>query len=219
MVTAVVFDTEVNSLEAKECVELSYAVGDTDAGFSDIECFRFRPANKFEPGAVAVHGILPSDVEECPPSETARIPESEYVIGHNVDFDCDVLKIDGPKRICTLALSRHLWPEFGSHSLSAMVFELYGMTYQIREIVRGSHNADTDVRMTIMLLEMILEKTGMPQIPRLYELSEIARVPTVWTFGKHKGTKISETPRDYIQWMMRQPDVDKYLMKALQAAL
>ena len=219
MVTAVVFDTEVNSLDAKECVELSYATGDTDAGFSDIVCYRYRPEGKFEAGAVAVHGILPEHVESCQPSSIAMIPDSEYVIGHNVDFDCDVLKIDGPKRICTLALSRSLWPEFKSHSLSAMILELYGMRPEILEIIRDSHSADTDVRMTIMLLEIILERSLMPQMPQLYELSEIARVPTVWSFGKHKGTRIDETPRDYIQWMLRQPDVDPYLMKALQAAL
>ena len=118
-----------------------------------------------------------------------------------------------------MALSRNLWPEFKSHSLSAMIFELYGMTDEIRQIVRNSHSADTDVRMTLMLLEMILAKTGLPEMRKLYELSEIARVPTVWAFGKHKGSRIDETPRDYIQWMMRQPDVDPYLMKALKSAL
>ena len=101
MYEAVVFDTEVNSLDAKECVELSYATCGTQSGFSEIECRRFRPTGCFEAGAVAVHGILPSDVEECPSSSLAAIPDAEFVIGHNVDFDCDVLKIEGPKRICT----------------------------------------------------------------------------------------------------------------------
>ena len=36
-------------------------------------------------------------------------------------------------------------------------------------------------------------------------------------FGKHKGVPISEVPKDYKQWLLRQSDVDPYLVKALEA--
>lgn len=42
-------------------------------------------------------------------------------------------------------------------------------------------------------------------------------MPTTFTFGKHQGEKIADVPLDYIHWMMRQPDVDPYLMKAMRA--
>jgi exodeoxyribonuclease X len=35
------------------------------------------------------------------------------------------------------------------------------------------------------------------------------------TFRKHKGTAIKDVPADYKAWLMKQPDVDLYLSKAL----
>lgn len=223
MSRGIVFDTEVNSLDSKECIELAFVEVDVYEGqlvqHAAIQTSFFKPEQPFEAGAIAVHYILPTDVENSPPSADAKIPEAEFIIAHNVDFDCEVLKIDGPNRICTLALSRHLWPEFKSHTLSAMIIELQGANAETIGQIKNAHAADADVSLKLTLLRKILEKTGVKTLDELYRLSEVARVPTVWAFGKHKGTRIDETPRDYIQWMMRQSDVDKYLLKALKAAL
>jgi len=220
----IIFDTEVNSLDAKECVELAFCEIDVREGVwetkHEIEMERFKPEQPFEAGAIAVHWITPEMVADCRPSAEAVIPEAEFIIAHNVDFDCEVLRINGPvKRICTLALSRHLWPEFKQHTLSAMILELYGMTPEIVDEVKSAHAADADVVLKVKLLKKIIEKTSIKTLEDLHRLSEVARVPTVWAFGKHKGVKISETPRDYITWMLKQPDVDPYLRKACQAAL
>ena len=45
----------------------------------------------------------------------------------------------------------------------------------------------------------------------------MARIPTVMTFGKHKGMVIKDVPRDYVRWLLGQPDVDPYLRQALTA--
>ncbi|EXR37014.1 hypothetical protein J668_2749 [Acinetobacter baumannii 1276470-86] len=42
--------------------------------------------------------------------------------------------------------------------------------------------------------------------------------PTTINFGKHKGTAIAELPKDYIQWLLRQDELDVYLRKALESA-
>lgn len=223
MSRGIVFDTEVNSLDAKECIELAFVEIDIVEGNLvnpfPIQTSFFKPTGPFEAGAIAVHYILPADVENSPPSADAKIPEAEFIIAHNVDFDCEVLKIDGPKRICTLALSRHLWPEFKTHTLSAMIVELQGANQETIGQIKNAHAADADVSLKLTLLRKILEKTGVKTMDELYRLSEIARVPQVMAVGKHKGTKIADLPRDYIQWFLRQPDVDKYLLKALKAAL
>ena len=46
--------------------------------------------------------------------------------------------------------------------------------------------------------------------------SEIARIPTVMTFGKHKGVPIKDLPADYKRWLLGQPELDPYLIKALK---
>ncbi len=47
-------------------------------------------------------------------------------------------------------------------------------------------------------------------------ISEDARMPTVMSFGKHKGELIKDIPRDYKRWLLNQPDVDPYLAIALR---
>ncbi|HBZ18829.1 MAG TPA: DNA polymerase III subunit epsilon, partial [Betaproteobacteria bacterium] len=34
-------------------------------------------------------------------------------------------------------------------------------------------------------------------------------------FGKHKGSLLSDMPRDYKEWLLKQGDIDPYLRKAL----
>jgi hypothetical protein len=50
----------------------------------------------------------------------------------------------------------------------------------------------------------------------VWRRSEIARIPTVMTFGKHKGAALKDIPGDYEQWLLKQPDVGQYLVKALR---
>jgi len=35
-------------------------------------------------------------------------------------------------------------------------------------------------------------------------------------FGKYKGTKIKDLPADYVAWLLRQDDIDQYVLKALK---
>ncbi len=51
---------------------------------------------------------------------------------------------------------------------------------------------------------------------KLYIASEEARIPQIINFGKHRGTAIADLPADYVQWLLRQEDLDPYLRKALE---
>lgn len=216
--SAVVFDTEVNSLESMEVIELAFCevcLLDGFLGFSLITKKRFKPTNSFEAGAVAVHRILPEDVESSPPSSSASLPAGEYVVAHNVDFDVRVMKIsEEKKQICTLALCRRIWPQFKSHSLTAMFLELKGMNRENVAAIKDAHSAYNDVVFLNAILESIVIETRVKSFEELYQLSEQARIPEVMMFGKHKGTKISELDFGYIEWFLRQPDIDPYLKKA-----
>lgn len=183
----------------------------------------YKPSKRIEWGAMATHHIIPADLEGMPPSSEARIPDwAQYIVGHKVDYDWTVLgSPTGTRRICTLALSRSLWPDLDSHSLSAMVYALASDPARARESLTGSdraHRAYNDVRATRWLLAKILEKIGSAglQAVGLWKLSEAARIPDKLTFGRHKGTLIKDVPLDYISWLLRQPDLDRYLRKALE---
>ena len=87
-----------------------------------------------------------------------------------------------------------------------------------REMLKGAHRADADIILTANILMHIVYQLKIQTIEELYEASEDARIPRSINFGKHRGTAIAELPKDYVQWLLRQDELDPYLRKALENA-
>ena len=171
-------------------------------------------------GAMAVHHILESDIAGKPSYETFRLPEGvQYIIGHNVDYDIEAIKL-GDKAInataiCTLALARMVWPD-DALNLSALIYKFTNGSEKARQSIRNAHNAKQDVLLTAALLKNICKVLGVKDMQSLFLFSEQARIPTHLTFGKYKGTAIKDIPADYVTWLLKQDDLDLYLRKALK---
>ena len=92
--------------------------------------------------------------------------------------------------------------------------------WQSRGLLRTAHSAAGDCEtLRHILLHIIVEvRKSAPAATweDLWQVSEAAHVPTVFSFGKHKGTPIADVPIDYIEWMLGQEDIDPYLRKALE---
>ena len=91
-----------------------------------------------------------------------------------------------------------------------------------RELCRGAHSALADVRNCLIVFTSLVEEMrnrGMSvnSWGGVYAASEIARVPTIISFGKHKGSSLKDLPRDYVVWLLKQSDLDPYLVQALRA--
>lgn len=224
MSSVLVIDTEVASLSTNEVIQLAWLPVPFVEGIPpEVRCF--RPVGRWDLGAVATHHILPDDVIDCPPSENAvrELPHCDYVIGHNIDFDANALGgLPYAKRICTLALARKEWPDLDSHKLGALIYHICGMTEEARKLTAKSHDAGADVWACYLIVDEILKTHGkrastFTNWEGLWTASENARIPTVMTFGKYKGTRIAEVPSDYKKWLLAQSDVDPYLRKALSA--
>ncbi len=215
---AIIFDTETTGTVEPAMCEAAWLEVDAPRTLLAGQQFtsRFNPGKPIEFGAMAVHHITNEDVAGQPdPMEFSLPEEVEYIIGHNIDFDWKVIGEPKVKRICTLAFSRKLWPD-DSHTLGAMLYRLEGVS--ARATIQGAHSALADVQMCRILLTHIIDRIGEPaDWDALWKLSEEARIPDVMAFGKHKGTKIKDVPRDYKQWLLRQPDIDQYLAEALKA--
>lgn len=217
MLKAIIIDTETTGVDDPEVIELAWISPNSQ----DVSYYeRFLPEKEISLGAMATHHIIPSDLTGCRPSSEIELPDVEYLIGHNVDFDWKALGSPDVKRICTLALSRWLFPEIDSHKQSAMMYHLYPHE-EARQRCQGAHNALEDVKMCQMVLvglrKVMLERgIQCGTYSELWVASEIARIPTVMSFGKHKGTKIKDIPADYKAWLLKQADVDPYLVIALR---
>lgn len=228
MNTAIIIDTETTGFEEPDVIELAHTEPMANPNESPVvHCMRFKPRKAITYGALSTHHIFETELTDYEPWTGAWTPPDGviYLIGHNIDFDWKAIGSPEVKRICTLALARSYWPEVDSHSLGAMIYATAAEAdrYELRDILQFSHNADTDVRLTYRLLTVILTKLQCATWEELWQLSETARVPTRFTFGKFKGKIISDirrADRSYIDWCLRQDFTreDPYLRKALTGA-
>jgi len=217
--TAIIFDTETTGTDDPQIIEAAWLRLDSPASLTVIEQFeqRYCPSVRISLGALAVHHIYDEDLADCLPHTDFKLPaDVQYIIGHNVDYDWKVAGQPDVKRICTLALSRTLYPDADSHSQSAMIY-LTDRT-NARALLKAAHSAQADVQNCRSLLANLIGLSGpVADWDALWQLSEQARIPKVMTFGKHKGAPIASVPADYKAWLLRQPDVDPYLQAALRA--
>lgn len=94
-------------------------------------------------------------------------------------------------------------------------------------MVRGAHDAATDVGLCSVLLSSIISYLNVDNWETLWGVSERARIPTHFTFGKYgpkdgkKGAAIADVrqfDRGYIKWCLTSCDIvtgDPYWQKAL----
>ncbi|WP_347455664.1 putative quorum-sensing-regulated virulence factor [Acinetobacter thermotolerans] len=172
-------------------------------------------------GAMAVHHILPSDIEGRPDCRTFKLgSDVKILIGHNVDYDIRVLKQCDPsikiQGICTLALARSVWPELDSHTLGALYYHVMPDKQEARRHLRSAHSARADIYFTGVILKHIVKALGIKDMKSLFLMSEGARLPKIMTFGKYKGTALNELPPEYVEWLLKQDNLDPYLEKALK---
>ncbi|WP_374665980.1 3'-5' exonuclease [Acinetobacter sp.] len=225
---AIILDTETHTLNGQP-IEIAYApiqISDHKITLDKSKLFDqlYSADEPISFAAMAVHHILESDIKDQPHYTTFELPkETVYIIGHNIDYDIRALEKCGVdskniKAICTLALSRLVWPDAEAHNISALIYMISKGSEKAREMIRKAHRADMDIILTANILMHIVHHLKINSIEELYEASEDARIPRSINFGKHRGTAIAELPADYMQWLMRQDDLDPYLRKALENA-
>ena len=204
------------------CRSLLFEPDPDEETFDDVcddRVYFFKPTRAIELGAMATHNIIPEDLVDFVEWSLGAFSlpaDCEYLIGHNVDFDWAVIGRPPVKRICSLALARSLWPEADSHSLGALQYLLRESNKVARDNVKDLlHSAFEDCLRTAFVLRKCREKLAVNNWEELWQASQSARIPTVMPFGKHKGTPMSQVPKDYVRWLLGQPDVDQYLRMAL----
>ena len=226
---AIILDTETHSLNGLP-IEIAYAPIQIENGKLSLDKSQifdqlYQVGEPISYAAMAVHHILEADLVDQPFYNTFKLPEQiTYIIGHNIDYDIAAIArcgvdISALKPICTLALARTVWENADAHNISALIYLISKGSDKAREILKGAHRADADIILTANILMHIIHQLNIQNIEELYLASEQARIPKSITFGKHKGTAIQDLPKDYIQWLLRQDDLDIYLRKALETNL
>ena len=225
---AIILDTETHTLNGQP-IEIAYAPiqihdGKLTLDKSQIFDQLYRVDEPISYAAMAVHHILESELVDQPHYTSFSLPQdTTYVIGHNIDYDIRALEkcgvdISKIKAICTLALARLVWPDAEAHNISALIYMITKGSAKARDMIKKAHRADMDIILTANILMHEIHHLKIQTIEELYTASEDARIPRTINFGKHRGTAIADLPADYMQWLLRQEDLDPYLRKAIENA-
>ena len=234
--TTYILDTETTGLIEPHMTEAAYSIVEIAGGKVAVlqapRAKRFNPLKEISLGSMAISHICDEDVVDEPPHTAFRLPSSvEYLIGHNIDFDMAVLKNAGvthtPKLICTNAMANYLLPTLESHKLVSLLYHFH------REVARAqakdAHAAIADIYFTELVLGSLIDLANeqghvITDVNSLYEFSQMARIPTHLSFGKHKGEAIADLATSsegagYLKWLLKQDSVDPYLAQACEQVL
>lgn len=225
---AILIDTETTGKsDDAQVIEMAYLAMGEKPGRLHTGTFvsLYKPTVDIELGAMAVHHILPSMLEDQRPHTEAinDVPEAEYWIGHNVDADWHWLGRPEVKLIDTLPMCRFLHPELDSHTQSAMVYYLgiqLGRPERAKERLQSAHSAKADVENCSTIVSMIVKTCEARGIPvsnwhEMYAFSEECRIPMYMPFSqKFKGRPVSEVDNGFRDWYRKQTNQDKYILAA-----
>lgn len=214
MYKLIVIDTETTGLaKGSRPVEIAWCTASKEDEKVEY-CERFNPEMLIDTQAIEVHGISNESVQDCRKYTEFTMPQTEYIVGHNISFDVKILSECDPdikniKSICTLALARIAWPDLPSHKLDNLIL------YLEPDFKFIAHSALGDVIATKLLLKYLIIKLYIRSTDELYSLSEEARIPKSMPFGKHKGVPFEKLDKSYITWALDNLDVDDYLKAKL----
>ncbi|OBU07467.1 exodeoxyribonuclease X [Morganella psychrotolerans] len=169
-----------------------------------------NPQKPISISAMAIHHITDEMVESSPLIDDVigNYVGADYLVAHNAEFDKRMMpEMDAPF-ICTLKLSRRLWPDMESHSNQYLRYAL-ALDVNIPDGLHA-HRALYDCVVTAALMKMIIECSGWT----FDEMIEISNQPSLLSklrFGKYKGMTFTDVKNEnpgYLDWLSKQDDLD-----------
>ncbi len=214
----VFLDAETHALEEPVLIQLAYK----RAGGAPVTRYFSTGGPKIDLKAMAVHHITEEALAGLPNFESspakAQVAEElskTVLVAHNAAFDVDVLKRRGvavPRSICTLRVSRYVYPDLEQHKLQYLRY--YLAVKPAGEI--RPHDAEGDILVLEAVFDRLysdlasmhseLDEAGL--IDKMIDLSSRPSVLHACTFGKHKGLLWKDVPADYLRWVLEKSDFD-----------
>ena len=174
----------------------------------------YRPLNGIPPETKAVHHITEADfTEESPVCSPERLRQAVWggetphlLVAHNAVFEQQFVKADATDAlpwICTYKAALRVWGDAPKHGNQVLRYWL-GLNLDLA-LAMPPHRAGPDAYVTAHILAALL-KVATPDQMIAWTL-EPRLIPAI-PFGKHRGLAWSDAPKDYLQWMSGQTDMD-----------
>ena len=197
----------------------------------------FMPKGEFNPRASVVNGFTKENLKGSPCISTFDFPTAvEFMIGHNILFDWQMVTKPDVKLVCTKELAiKYLTKQSGAgtkgvNTLTGLIERYYPK--EAKELIANAHSALQDCKLCYLILLKILEvapeldsfeklaaqctqpngKKNGTSLPRGIELCPYTKQHLIKFGTKFPGISlevVNVTDRGYLQWI-----VDKSYMSA-----
>jgi len=183
----------------------------------------FRPRGEISVHAMAVHHITPDDFHEADPhcdeyALRAMFAEpADVMVAHAANFERGFIADTahgGLPWICTVRSAKAVWPQAPGHS--NQVLRYWRQLKLDPALANPAHRAGPDAWVTAhLLIDLLKEATVEQMIQWTREPRRLDKIP----FGKHRGSRWTEAPADYLRWMAGQSDMDADVVAAARQEL
>lgn len=185
------------------------------AGFlwEDDKLIRYRsclvdPGIPIPPEASAIHHLTDEDVRGQPDIDTAMAgffdDDFDFVVAHQSSFDKRFMDFGQAPWVCSLKLSRIVYPDMPSHKNQYLRYAL-GLPKLVHSYhaQAAAHRALYDSEVTLYLFHHLLTKaTSDDPIARMIYVSNNPQLLKVCKLKKHQGKLWKEVPKDYLNWIV-----------------
>ena len=174
-----------------------------EGGITNQQGTLVRPRVPVPPEASAVHHLIDADLVGAPSLDDVidRFKGADAYVAHNSDFERSFLgDYLGPAAwICTYKCALRVWPDLTSHSNQALRYTL-GLVnpHGIDRNSLNPHRALADAIVTSAIFERLIKQASWSE---LVQWSSEPPLLTVFGFGKHRGQRFDQAPRDYLEWI------------------
>lgn len=203
-----VVDSETTGVGAEDkAVEVAGFLFEDDR-FVRYHTSLVNPQIPIPPEASAIHHLTDEDVADAPLIEEAMAPffddDFDFVVAHSCAFDKRFMDFGEAPWVCSLKLSRAVYPEAPNHKNQFLRYwlKLPKLVYSY-SAQAAAHRALYDSEVTTYLFQHLLGKaTSDDPIPKMIQVSNNPQLLKTCRFGKHKGTLWSEVPRNYLDYIL-----------------
>lgn len=183
----------------------------------------FRPRGEISVHAMAVHHLTPDDFSlDDPHCDEYALREmfaepADVMVAHAAQFERNFIADTahgGLPWICTVRSAKAVWPQAPGHSNQVLRY-WRGLKLD-PAVANPAHRAGPDAWVTAhLLIDLLKEATVEQMIEWTREPRRLDRIP----FGKHRGSRWSDAPADYLRWMSGQSDMDADVVAAARQEL
>lgn len=212
-----VIDFETSAMDLPDAKVIEVGTCDLVNSFAgwevqDPESYLCGGVTAIEPGARAAHHISLADLaghevfSDRDLRAQAEVDDVVIYAAHNAEFEAKFFTPHVPL-ICTYKAALRIWPDAPSHSNGALRYWLedQGLIAPDHALTMPAHRAGPDAYVTAHLLKAMLQATTAKQMAAW---TKEPRLLPRCTIGKFRGKPWSDVDGGFLDWMLKQADME-----------